>query len=144
MIKNFKKGFTLIELLVVIAIIGILAAIALTSLGAARNKAKDSSAQGSVSSARAQAEIFFDTNNSYAGMCTTDPDIVRLLAAADKQIAGSNALFTDNCTSTDTTYVIFGELLDTTNEFCVDSNGFAGKQDIGTASGAANGLCNDL
>lgn len=141
MIKNFKKGFTLIELLVVIAIIGILAAIALTSLGAARNKAKDSSAQGSVSSARAQAEIYFDTNNSYTDVCS-DPDIARLLAAADKQVGSTD--FTDNCASTDTTYVMYGDLLDTTNEFCVDSNGFAGKQDVGTAAGAGNGLCNTL
>ncbi|MDD5050410.1 MAG: type II secretion system protein [Candidatus Pacebacteria bacterium] len=62
---NKKKGFTLIELLVVIAIIGILSAIVLASLGTARSKAKDASIQGSLSSTRAQAELYYSTYGNY-------------------------------------------------------------------------------
>jgi len=66
------KGFTLIELLVVIAIIGILSSVVLASLNTARNKGADTAVKANLSGARAQAELFYDTNsNSYAGVCAS-------------------------------------------------------------------------
>lgn len=66
---NLKKGFTLIELLVVVAIIGILASVVLASLNSARTKGSDAAIKAAMSGARAQAELFYDTPQSYAGVC---------------------------------------------------------------------------
>ena len=58
------KGFTLIELLVVIAIIGVLSSIVLSSLNTARNKGGDAAVKSNLDSVRAQAELFYDSNNN--------------------------------------------------------------------------------
>lgn len=79
--KKGFKGFTLIELLVVIAIIGILASVVLASLSSARNKGADAATKSNMASIRAQAEIFNDTNNSYAGVCS-DPTVAQARAGA--------------------------------------------------------------
>ena len=66
-----KAGFTLIELLVVVAIIGLLATVVLASLNSARGKGADAAIKANLSSARSQAELVYEFNNSsYAGVCT--------------------------------------------------------------------------
>lgn len=68
-----SKGFTLIELMVVIAIIGILSGIVMTSLGTAKNKSKNAAIQSGLGSLRAQAEIYFSDNGTYAGIFSSPP-----------------------------------------------------------------------
>src|SRR3954463_1680373 len=68
--KNLKKGFTLIELLVVVAIIGILASVVLASLNTARAKGADAAIKANLANMRAQAAIYYDTNNKYSAAAT--------------------------------------------------------------------------
>ncbi|KND49166.1 MAG: putative Type IV pilus pilin [Parcubacteria bacterium C7867-008] len=63
-LRVFTRGFTLIELLVVIAIIGVLSSIVLSSLNQARNKGNDAAVKSNLDNARAQAQLFYDTNGN--------------------------------------------------------------------------------
>ncbi|HEC93884.1 MAG TPA: type II secretion system protein [Candidatus Kaiserbacteria bacterium] len=60
-----EQGFTLIELLVVIAIIGLLSAVIVASLNAARLKADDTQRISELHQIRKALEIYYDTNRSY-------------------------------------------------------------------------------
>lgn len=122
--NSLQRGFTLIELLVVVAIIGILSSIVLVSLNSARQKGRDASAKGSMSSIRAAAEIYYDTNDvSYSGVCTS-LDVVDLIAAAERQTSE-----VVNCTESDDAFAASVPLNTDPNVFCVDSTGFAGDFD---------------
>lgn len=135
--KKTQQGFTLIELLVVIAIIGILAAMVITNLRTARQKATDASAITSMSSARNEAEIYYDTQNlSYDGLCA-DPDFLRLTDAASDANGGDV-----ECFSSQTDYTATIELLSQGggNYFCIDGTG-VGKRTTQEAT-AADSLCN--
>jgi prepilin-type N-terminal cleavage/methylation domain-containing protein len=122
--KKLQQGFTLIELLVVIAIIGILASVVLASLNSARAKGSDAAIRSSINNARAQAEIFYDSNsNSYANVCTAAGGIDPMHDGAANAAGGDGFVA---CGSTLTAWAMKARLVSNTGQYyCVDSTGAA-------------------
>lgn len=63
-VKN-QGGFTLIELLTVIAIIGVLSTVALTSLTAARNRARDAKRHAEIEQIQKALELYYLDHGEY-------------------------------------------------------------------------------
>jgi len=149
-----SKGFTLIELLVVIAIIGILSGIVLTSLGSARNKAKDASAKSSMTSMRSQAELGVTSSGEYAvDLCnaaaTVSGSLLTLKNAVNSQVPTAGAVRCGQNTAVGVAPTSWGAEV-TLNDgtfFCVDSAGFAGVStavaDIAAGPSSADIVCDN-
>lgn len=117
MIKHlYKRGFTLIELLVVIAIIGILASVVLASLNSARDKGTDAANKSNLNNMRAQAELYYDDNGDYDGVCG-DPNMSAAITAA-----GDDAACSDDADGWAASVALVAQ---SGAYYCVDSTGAA-------------------
>jgi prepilin-type N-terminal cleavage/methylation domain-containing protein len=140
--SSVRRGFTLIELLVVIAIIGILSSVVLASLNSARNRGADAAVKSNLANARAEAELFYDsqTTPTYAGVCTAGAanGILDNVTAAGTAGGGTGV-----CNPNGTTGWAASAPLKSTNVFgtssgtdhyCVDSTGQAKVVDVALTS----------
>lgn len=118
----------MIELLVVIAIIGILASVVLASLNSARDKGTDAANKSNLNNIRAQAEIVYDDDGNYDGVC------------ADSKVSEAITAAGATCNDSTSAWAASVQLKSTasTTYYCVDSTGTA--QESGTALGT-NTVC---
>lgn len=154
-IMKLSKGFTLIELLVVIAIIGILSSVVLASLTTARTRGQSASIQSQLSNMRAQAELFYSTNNNNYGTIVAEGDcpgtatlfgtgnngLGNLVAGVVSVVGAAQTSCVTAGTVTASSWAAAAEdPASTTASFCVDSTGVS---KIVTASVADDALDTD-
>ncbi len=154
--QGHLRGFTLIELLVVIAIIGILSSVVLASLNTARNKGADAAVKSNLAGARAQAELFYDSNaSSYLGVCGTaaaggvksiNSAVLAAAQASGLSTVAVNAIGVSAAATCNATAIGWAaeapHKTTGTGLYCVDSTGAAATTSITTLASATDVTCN--
>lgn len=136
-----KRGFTLIELLVVIAIIGILSSVVLASLNTARDKGSNAAIKSNLNNARAQAELYYDSGQTYLGVCTAGANNISALVTGATNSGGTNTQCEDDDTPING-WAANSQLKGTPTVFyCVDSTGAATSTGTDTISAVDDVTC---
>jgi prepilin-type N-terminal cleavage/methylation domain-containing protein len=151
------KGFTLIELLIVVAIIGMLSAIVISSLGSARNKAKDAKTRSELSQIRTQAEMYIDTYGNYgtgtglADSCDTtgnifaDTKIIQILTSINGAVLSTTTNASPVCGVSPGEWAVWAPLRAGSGSnpygWCVDSTGVSKALDTPPPNGNSFTSC---
>ncbi len=133
--RGISKVAVSLEVLGILFLLVLCASLFLSSLNTARNKGPNAEVKSQLSILRAQAEVYYDSNSSsYEGVCTSSPEIVRMLDVVKigKPKPGllcSESINDTLCISDGQSYAVSTKLPQKEFEeyFCVDSTGFAGQ-----------------
>jgi len=109
----------------------------LGSLETAREKGQDASIKSNLNNLRAEAELYYDSNNnSYAGFCGSND-----FQSANTQVSNVlTATSSIKCTATPAAWVAYARLVNATGTYyCVDSTGYTTSLNTAPAVGV---LCN--
>jgi prepilin-type N-terminal cleavage/methylation domain-containing protein len=140
--RSTLGGFTLIELLVVVAIIGLLAAITVTAIFSARDKARNTRIQADLSQIRAQATLVKNDTDSYSSLCDASNTLCGdSIACPDNNFTPQLKMIEDDvrnfsgnyptCYGDTDAYCVQSQLVPSgSGSYCVDFTGYAGTTQI--------------
>lgn len=119
-----KRGFTLVEILITITIIGILSSVVLGNLSTARDKGVNATVKASLANARSQANLYYDENRTYTGVCAQGATyaIGGIVTDLLTKLSSSDALG-DVCQADDDEWVVALTLRESAGVWCVDYKG---------------------
>ena len=142
-----KRGFTLVELLVVVAIIALLASIIIANINTGRSRAKNNVIKENLYSLKLAAELEYDRNDSYEGVCNDSEDDINDAAGTDflrirTAINGQGGTATTRLCHDDALYwcAQVTDMSYNDEDWCVDGTGYSGLDDY---CDGTNFTCND-